>query len=472
MWSSRLAAAAAGFLTQILLARALGLAEYGAFAAALALVSFLLPLAGFGVPAYWLRAFGKGLAEGRRSVRSGFTILLISSVAICGVAILLALILKMPLPSRVPALVLAALVPSQAILSAAGAVFQLQASFVALAWCVAFPYMLRLVVAGGALAWGAAPIWVAAGYAATALALGAAYLPSALRIRKVDCSTQGMVAVQSSPPRPDTSWTPAQMAGRVWPFALSGFFYAAYFQGSVTLLSLVSGQEAAGVYSASLSVLSLGYLLPAVVFQQVLLPYLNRWLEHDRDRLIRTFDASIDVMSAASLGFAGIVAGLGPNLLPKLFGAGFASAGPLLVALALCFPVRFLSSVAEAALLTEDDMRRRVWCQGFAALFGVSLLLLFAPHYGVWGALAAILGSELCVLASYAFVVHRYAMGGGILLIRFRWRTLLAILLVALVVAANLIAGQHLAVGVGSAALAMGVSVALLLTSPAMGRLR
>lgn len=470
LWGSRLAAAAAGFLTQIFLARALGLAGYGAFAAALALVNFLLPLAGYGVPAYWLRAFGKGPLEGTRSVRPGLTLLWASSAAVSGLAVLLALVLEMPEASRAPALVLAALVPSQAILAAAGAAFQIRASFVALALCATLPYGLRLIVAAGALATNATPLWIAGAYAAAAVVLGVVYLPAALGMRQLG-ARQGDLP-RSPLPSTAASWTPAQMAGQIWPFAFSGFFYAAYFQGSVALLGLLSGPEAAGAYGAGLSVLSVGYLLPAVVFQQYLLPYVHRWREHDRERLVRTLDAGVEIMAAASLGFVGVIAGLGPVLLPRLFGAEFARAGPLLVALAPCLPIRFLSSAAETVLLAEDDMRRRVWCQGLAALLGACLLFLLAPRYGAWGALAAILASESCVLAGYAFVLRRRALGGRVVAIRLRWRGSVAVLLAGLVVAANLAAGHHHAVGAASAVLAVGVSLWLLLTGPALGRLQ
>ncbi len=460
LWSVRLTTAAAGFLTQILLARALGLSGYGTFATALSLVGFLLPLAGFGVPAYWLRAFGRGRTHGLQAARPGLRLVWLSALVVSGVACALALALPLPAEARVPALVLTAWIPSQAILAAAGAVYQIRLSFTALAICVGLPYGARLAVAAAALAVHAGPLLVAIGYALTSLALAAAYLPTALRVagREAPEAADG-----AEPAMPNAARPLAEVASRVWPFALAGFFYATYMQGTVALLGLVAGPEAAGLLSVAVSVVSLGYLFPSVVFQQVLLPYLNRWLEHDRERFARTFEAALDRMLAVSLAFTGVCAGLGPLLVPVVFGSHYAAAKPLLAALAVCLPIRFLSATAESVLLTEADMRRRVRGQGAAAVLGSVALLLLAPHYGVWGGLAAMLVSEGTVLASYASFVRRFVLGGGVLRLRLGIQGSAALGLSALCVAVNLVGSRYdLAVGLGSAAAAVAVSAFLL----------
>ena len=54
------------FITQVVLARELTPAGYGLFASALATITLLVPLAGFGVRGFWLKAFG---VEGWGAVR-------------------------------------------------------------------------------------------------------------------------------------------------------------------------------------------------------------------------------------------------------------------------------------------------------------------------------------------------------------------------------------------------------------------
>jgi O-antigen/teichoic acid export membrane protein len=58
LWLGSLLGAGCAFLTQVILARQLGPAEFGAFATAFAMVTMLMPLAGFGVAQYWQRGVG------------------------------------------------------------------------------------------------------------------------------------------------------------------------------------------------------------------------------------------------------------------------------------------------------------------------------------------------------------------------------------------------------------------------------
>lgn len=66
LWFGSLAGAGLAFFTQVILARELTPVGYGVFAAALATVTLLAPLAGFGVQGVWLKVFG---AEGWKATR-------------------------------------------------------------------------------------------------------------------------------------------------------------------------------------------------------------------------------------------------------------------------------------------------------------------------------------------------------------------------------------------------------------------
>jgi O-antigen/teichoic acid export membrane protein len=449
LWVARIGAAGAAFLTQILLGRGLGVEGYGALAVSLALVGFLLPLAGFGVPVFWLRVFGKEGQSARRWLRPTLILVAGSSVIVAAVAILLAFVVDLPSTSRTLVLVLSIAIPAQAVVSAAGSVLQLGSRYVALAICYALPYFARFLVAAVAVLLQGSSFAVAAGYSATATGMAVLYARELRHLVKRppgggNDEGKALADTVSTEPVPSLGRT----LGQVWPFALSGFFYATYFQGSTALLGILGGEAEAGIFGAALSILSLGYLLPAVVFQQYLLPHLNRWLEHDRGRFVAAYPAGVDLMLATSLAFTGVAAGLGPWAMPFLFGAQFKASGPVLAVLALCFPIRFLASAAEATLLTESDMRYRVGCQCVGAAVAVIGGFLFVPRMGVWGAAIALIASEAAVLAGYLRGVRRRVLGGGALRTVVHGRLWAAPLGCALVVAGSLLfRGVHPAIG-------------------------
>jgi O-antigen/teichoic acid export membrane protein len=55
---SALGSAVLAFAVQAMLARSLSPSEYGRFIAALAVVTIIAPAVGFGVPSFWLKAYG------------------------------------------------------------------------------------------------------------------------------------------------------------------------------------------------------------------------------------------------------------------------------------------------------------------------------------------------------------------------------------------------------------------------------
>lgn len=59
LWFGALAGAGCAFIAQVILARSLGVEEYGAFIAAMMVVAVLTPVAVFGIPQFWLRVFGQ-----------------------------------------------------------------------------------------------------------------------------------------------------------------------------------------------------------------------------------------------------------------------------------------------------------------------------------------------------------------------------------------------------------------------------
>ncbi|EGQ8342204.1 oligosaccharide flippase family protein, partial [Vibrio parahaemolyticus] len=59
LWMGSILGAIISFVTQAILAKSLGTEFYGLFSAALATINLIVPLAGFGVAAFWLKAFGQ-----------------------------------------------------------------------------------------------------------------------------------------------------------------------------------------------------------------------------------------------------------------------------------------------------------------------------------------------------------------------------------------------------------------------------
>lgn len=413
LWGSQLAAAGAAFVTQLLLARGLPVQQYGALATALASVNLLAPLAGFGVGQYWLRVFGKEGWAGQRWVWPTLKLAIISSSLIMAIALVWAWSGVFSKITRVLMTLLIAIVLEQAARNVGGAIFQLEAHYLALAVYNFLPHGLRLLVAALAFWVGWSVAGVATGYALASMLIVILYSRVLGQMVLGRLALQGHGArdnsIKAMGPKPVPSLL-ASLQG-AWPFALSGLFYLIYFQSAIALLGILVGEEAAGIYNVAFSIMSVIYLFPSVVYQQYLMPHLHRWAEHDQDRFLRVYRFGGSVMLIVSLAFMGLVAGLAPWIVPRLFGEAYHKAGELLAYLSLCIPLRFLATNVGSVLVTGENMRRKVGYQSITAVLNVVLNLALMPRWGILGAAAVTVFTEFFILAIYIWGVMRHVFG-------------------------------------------------------------
>jgi len=413
LWISQLAVAGAAFLTQLLLARGLSVEQYGALAVALASVNLLTPVAGFGVGSYWLRVFGKEGWAAQRWICSTMKLAGFTSIVIVVAALIWAWSGVFSTDIRILMSLLAVTVIGQTVMNLGGAIFQLEDRYLALAIYSVVPHGLRLLVVGLAFVVGWSAFGVAIGYALATLVIVALYSGVLQRMVTGRLALRGHAAHYKTTRAANLESVPSVLAALqgAWPFALSGLFYLIYFQSDITLLGVLAGEQAAGTYNVAFSVMIVVYLFPSVVYQKYLMPHLHRWAEHDQERFLQVYRLGGSVMLIASLAFMGLVAGLAPWIVPRLFGEAYRKAGMLLAFLSLCIPLRFLATSVGSILYTGGNMRRKVCYQGIAAVFNVALNLILIPIWGVFGAAGATVATELLVLLIYAFGVMRHVFG-------------------------------------------------------------
>lgn len=413
-----LAGAGAAFLTQVLLARHLAPADFGALAAVLAAIGLVAPLAAFGVGGFWLKAFGEEGWAGRRWVLPAVRFALASTLAVTAGTCLWGWLGPHDPATAALYLVLSVTVASTAALETASAVYQLEERYARLALWQLAPHVLRLAAVGLAVAAfggaGPLPVQVLAGVLAAValvpLAFGAAAIGRVMR---------GAIALQGHGPRPEAEG-PASLvdppgSGAVvraaWPFGLAGLLHLIYFQSDVVLLKYLVGDAEAGLYNVAFVLLAALYRFPSLIYQRYLLPKIHRWASHDRAMLRRSFDRGNRAMAALGLAAMAGVLALGPWAIAFLFGAAFAAAAGPLAILAFAVPLRFVATSVGAVLVTQDHMRRKVRDMGVVAVANVAMNLVAIPAYGITGAAVTTVVSEALLLALYWRAARTHVFG-------------------------------------------------------------
>ncbi|ALC12103.1 hypothetical protein LH20_09095 [Sphingopyxis sp. 113P3] len=409
LWLGSLAGSGCAFLTQILLARNLNPAGFGAFAAALNSVTLVAPLASFGLGGFWLRAFGEEGWEAERWLRASLRYAAGTTIAVMAGLMLWAFLGPHDDATRWLLGILSFHLVGFVAVELVSSKLQLEARYRALALWQFFPHMVRLTLVATlalAVARGLRLQDVVIVYAMTAAAV------SGLGVRYLWQMRQGRLQLHGHGPKPDTAgWRPAptamQVMAEAWPFGVAGVFYLIYFQIDIVLLKYLQGDQAAGLYNVAFVVMGAVYLLPSVLYQKFLLPKIHRWASHDREQFVRVYKIGSVAMLGIGLGAMAAVWLLAPWAVTFLFGAQYAEAAAVLRILALAIPMRFVSTAVGSTLTTSNHMKTKVKLMGIVAVVNIVGNLLLIPRYDIYGSAAATLASEAVLLCLYVMVSKR-----------------------------------------------------------------
>ena len=397
------------FLAQTLLARKLGPAAYGLFASSLATVTMIAPLAGFGLTQFRLKVYGVEGWAAHRWIRPSLQFTL-ATTCLAALALVSWALLGAPnADTRFMLLVLSPVILSVLAIDMVSNKLRLEDRFTHMALWVslAIPASRLLVVLMLLLVPQLSGRFVAVGYGVIALAVTVAALPH-LRVLMRD-----EMRLTGHGPRPASlPAAPApgirELWSQAWAYGVYAALYPIFFQISTILLKYLDGDAQSGLYSIGLAVMTAVYLIPTTIYQKFLLAKLHRWAAHDRDKFWLVYRRGNVGMLLLGLLVGGAVAVAAPWVVPVVFGAAYHGVVPVLLILALCPPIRFLSTAIGSALLTEDHMRFRVYAIALATLAVLVVNALLIPRFAAVGAACATVCGELMLLLGTAYGVRRF----------------------------------------------------------------
>lgn len=396
------------FLTQTLLARHLGPASYGLFASSLVTVTMVAPLAGFGLFQFRLKAYGvEGWAANRWLAPSLRFTALSTAIAL---ALVVAWALAGPASgdTRFTLLVLSPVVLGTLCVNIVTNKLRLEERFAQMAaWQLAIPGS-RLLVASMVLFLPLEHRSLAVAYSAIAILVGLSTLPHlrALLRGDMDLKGYGPRVPPTGPPLVEPSL--GKVWSEAWAYGLVALLYPIFFQISTVLLKYLGSDEEAGHYGIAMAIMTAVYLIPTTIYQKYLLAKLHRWAAHDRPRFFEVYRKAAWAMLGLGLLIAAGLATVAPSGVPLVFGAPFRPVVPILMVLAFCVPIRFLSTAVASVLLTEHHMRYRVYTTALATVLVVMLNGLLIPRSGALGAAVATVVGEAVLLLATWYCVRRF----------------------------------------------------------------
>ena len=409
LWFATALGAGMAFLTQALLARELGPAGYGLFTSSLAMVSMVAPLAGFGLAQFWLKVYGAEGWAADRWLRPSLRFLVVTTALTMSIVVVWAGV-GAPADAATTLVILLPVVLGVLAASLISTKLRLEERHGALAlWQLATPGSRLLVAIALMLVPALAGRFVAFGFALISLGVAALAAPQVWAMLRGEMRLHGHGPRPAAPgagahrevdaPRAWSVWSQA------WAFGLSAVLYPVFFQISTVLVKYFDGNVQAGIFGIALAVMTAIYLIPSTVFQKYLLSKQHRWAVHDPRKFWLVYRRGNVVMLVAGIVLGGLVALLARWAVPLAFGEKYQAVAPVLMVLAWCVPIRFMSTGVGSALLSERHMRYRVFAMGLSALVVIVLNVLLIPsRHEIGAAIATLVGESVLLLALYGGV--------------------------------------------------------------------
>lgn len=393
-FSIRLVSAVIAYGSQIILARAIGVFDYGVYVAAWSLVLILGHVSGLGFALSLTRLVPEAQTQGDLTKLRGLLLasrlIGVLTATVAATLTILALILTsyhVSDPRLLPVMVILICLPLFTLTEIQDGMAR---CFHAPILALAPPYILRplliLLVLGAALTLGMAANAVTAAMAAV-IATWATALVQAIAL--------GQRIKREIAPGP-SSYTLSPWFSASLPLFLSEGARIALQNSDVLVLSLVSSSAEVGIYFAVTKTMVLGAFVAFAVNAAVAHRYAEYHVAGERQRLMVFVRQSTHWMFWPTLVAILLMLALGRPFL-ALFGSEFLAAYPLMFVLALGLIVRAAIGPAERLLSALGDQRSCAEIYGATLVVGLILQIILAIMLGVIG---------LAIAASLALMIE------------------------------------------------------------------
>jgi serine O-acetyltransferase len=189
------------------------------------------------------------------------------------------------------------------------------------------------------------------------------------------------------------------------PLGIASLLSTLYFSIDLVLLAWLTNEQQLGVYAAAVKVLNILVVLPGTVMNAVL-PGLSQ-STGGRNNLDRLTARAWHWLLVIALPPCAAVALFAQPILELLFGSEYAGGASALRLLALAGIGSMLASLLNMLLVAQHMGPRQLVLNAFAFVFNVSANIVLVPRYGIDAAAAITLATEVLICVGAMVLLRR-----------------------------------------------------------------
>lgn len=404
----RMAGLAVGILTNSVLARSLGVSEFGQFGLGLTILTVITQLSDFGA----LQAM---TAEARRSpgisknvAGSGLCIRLLT--ALLGIAIAIPVgIFAIPNANVIVLVVLSACAP----LGASGVL-------IALSNARLRPEVGSALTLGQSLLWLSSVFVVANVGTGSAVEFAIAFVVSTFLQTAITLAFYGNKSMIGRP-----TWDISKLIiTRSWPVGLLGLLVTSYYRVGGVLVIGIAGAHEAGLFTAAYKVIDVAQIIPSLIVVPML-PVLIDALAGRGDELRRLSTAVIRLSFVMAIGSGLAISVFSSLIVGTIYGSSFDETRPVLEVLGVAFIGITMGYVGSTICFAVDRVKRQI---PLVAVLGALSLGVQPWAIDNWGALGS---ASVAAATEIVMCIVSLSLSADTLRLRktaiFEWRYLVLI---------------------------------------------
>jgi O-antigen/teichoic acid export membrane protein len=201
----------------------------------------------------------------------------------------------------------------------------------------------------------------------------------------------------------------ATLLSEAWPLALSLLAVLVIYNGGAILLGFTHSDIEVGLYTTAYKLMFISTVVSGAMMSAYF-PVLSQ-VAGDTQQAKRVAYDFATLMVWMGLPIAALGWACGRHVNDLLFGAQFAAAGPYFEWLCLVVALTFTNIGLSTPLLAWGHQKLQLKIIATSALASLVLNALLVPHYGGWGAVAALLLAETMSVVMFAIARQRLQLG-------------------------------------------------------------
>ena len=182
------------------------------------------------------------------------------------------------------------------------------------------------------------------------------------------------------------------------PFAFFGFFYVIYYEIDKTMLSLMVGDAAVGLYNAATAITYKGGIISGSIATAIL-PAMIRWHGESKEKLANLLARIIPILLIIGLPIAIVCTTFAEEIINIIYRSPDYKESILTLRIIIWMvPLEFLSHILRFSLIAADRQGIVTWSAGIGVAFNVLLNILLISSLKQNGAAIATVATEALIL--------------------------------------------------------------------------